>query len=129
MQPAQRCVDYPVFEGSDRHRPVASRSAAFGTKELLSQEAAMIYSIGSLPDRQDQLKPRRDLENVAVEPQVFDALRLLMEIRDRIVTRAEIIEKIWKRRIVSDSAISSRIKSARSAVGDDGKLQSLIRTI
>ena len=62
-------------------------------------------------------------ENVAVEPQVFHLLLRLMENRDRVVTD-EIIEKIGKSRIISDSAISSRIKSARRGVGEDGKLQS-----
>lgn len=68
-------------------------------------------------------------ECVSVEPQVFDLLLQLIENRDRIVTRDEIIEKIWKGRIVSDAAVSSRIKAARQAVGDNGKAQSLIKTI
>src|SRR5712671_5790768 len=89
----------------------------------------MIYSVGSYLIDKDRFEIRRDGENVAVEPQVFDLLLLLLENRDRIVTRDEIIEKIWKGRFISDSAISSRIKSTRSAVGDDGKLQLVIRTV
>ncbi|MFX8883384.1 winged helix-turn-helix domain-containing protein, partial [Acinetobacter baumannii] len=41
----------------------------------------------------------------------------------------EIIEKVWDSRIVSDAAISSRIKSARQALGDDGRSQRFIRTV
>jgi len=65
---------------------------------------------------------------VPVEPQVFDLLHLLLENRERVVGRDEIVERIWKGRIVSDAAISSRVKSARQAIGDNGDRQQLIRT-
>ena len=57
----------------------------------------------------------------ALEPQVFALLALLIENRDRLVSRDEILEKIWDGRVVSDAALASRIKSARQALGDDGK--------
>ena len=63
---------------------------------------------------------RRDGEVVAVQPQVFDLLVLLLENRDRVVTKDEIFQRIWKNRIVSDAALSSRIKAIRQALGDDG---------
>ena len=66
---------------------------------------------------------------VAVEPQVLDLLVLLIEHRDRMVSKQEIIETIWAGRVVSDAALSSRIKSARQALGDDGRQQRFIRTI
>jgi TolB-like protein len=64
----------------------------------------------------------------ALEPQVFALLALLVENRDRLVSRDEILEKVWDGRIVSDAALASRIKSARQALGDDGKSQRFIRT-
>jgi TolB-like protein len=72
---------------------------------------------------------RRAGHVVPVEPQVFALLLLLVESRDRMVSRDEIVEKIWERRIVSESALDSRVKSARRAIGDDGKTQRLIRTV
>jgi TolB-like protein/tetratricopeptide (TPR) repeat protein len=72
---------------------------------------------------------RRDDEAVAVEPQVFDLLVYLLENRDRIVTRDDLIAAVWKRRAISDSALDSRINAARKAIGDNGKTQKLIRTI
>jgi DNA-binding winged helix-turn-helix (wHTH) protein len=66
---------------------------------------------------------------VAAEPQVVALLLFLIENRDRLVTRDEIVDAVWSGRIVSDAAISSRIKSARQAVGDDGNEQRIIRTI
>lgn len=80
-----------------------------------------------LDDAQRRLT--RDGENVAVEPQVFDLLLLLARNRDRVVSKDEIVAIVWNGRIVSESAISARIASARKAVGDDGKRQAVIRTV
>ncbi len=66
---------------------------------------------------------------IPIEPQVFALLRLLVENRDRLVTKDEIIERVWLGRIISDSAVASRIKSARAALGDDGCSQRFIRTV
>src|SRR5688572_8104408 len=65
----------------------------------------------------------------ALEPQVFALLSLLVENRDRLVSRDEILEKVWDGKVVSDSALASRIKSVRQALGDDGKSQRFIRTL
>ncbi len=64
-----------------------------------------------------------------VQPQVFALLAFLVEHRDRLVSKDEIFEKVWDGRVVSDSALSSRIKSARQALGDDGKAQRFIKTL
>jgi TolB-like protein len=60
---------------------------------------------------------------------VFALLALLVENRDRLVSKDEIIEKVWDGRIISDAAVASRVKSARQALGDDGRSQRFIRTI
>jgi DNA-binding winged helix-turn-helix (wHTH) protein/alpha-beta hydrolase superfamily lysophospholipase len=64
-----------------------------------------------------------------VEPQVFDLLHLLIKNAGTLVTKDQLIKDIWGGRIVSESAISSRITAARKAVGDDGKSQAIIRTV
>lgn len=66
---------------------------------------------------------------VDVEPQVFDVLAHLVRHRDRVVTKIELLDEVWGDRFVSDSALTSRIKSARRAVGDTGRDQRIIRTI
>src|ERR1043165_3474646 len=66
---------------------------------------------------------------VAVEPQVFALLALLVAHRDRLVTREEIIARVWDGRAVSEAAVASRIKSARQALGDSGREQRVIRTV
>ena len=65
----------------------------------------------------------------AVEPQVFALLAFLVDRRDRLVPKDEIFEKLWDGRVVTDSALTSRIKSARQALGDSGKAQKFIKTL
>jgi DNA-binding winged helix-turn-helix (wHTH) protein/predicted ATPase len=71
---------------------------------------------------------RHDGGVVPVEPQVFDVLAYLVAHRDRLVTKEELLDNVWGDRFVSESALTSRIKAARRAIGDDGSRQHLIRT-
>jgi len=91
--------------------------------------AGMLYQFGPFVLDMARFELRAGGEPCRVEPQVFSLIALLVENRERLVSRDEIIEKIWDGRIVSDAAISSRIKSARQALGDDGKAQRYIRTV
>jgi DNA-binding winged helix-turn-helix (wHTH) protein/pimeloyl-ACP methyl ester carboxylesterase len=66
---------------------------------------------------------------VAVEPQVFDLLIFLIQNRERVVSKDDLIAGVWDGRIVSDSTLTSRINAARRALGDNGEQQRLIRTV
>jgi TolB-like protein len=66
---------------------------------------------------------------VHVEPQVFDLLVYLVQNRGRVVSKDDLIASVWGGRIVSESTLTSRINAARTAVGDSGRNQQLIRTI
>jgi TolB-like protein len=91
--------------------------------------AAMIYRFGEFELDLARVELRAGGVPCPLEPQVFALLALLVENRQRLVSRDELIEKVWDGRIVSDSAVSSRIKSARQALGDDGTAQRYIRTV
>jgi DNA-binding winged helix-turn-helix (wHTH) protein len=76
----------------------------------------------------DQRELRRDGQLVAVEPQVLDLIQFLLAERHRVVTKDELIERVWNNRIISESTLTSRINAARKAIGDSGQEQRLIRT-
>jgi len=72
---------------------------------------------------------RRGHTLVSVQPQVFDLLEYLIRNRDHVVGRDDLLDAIWGGRIVSESTLATRINAARSAIGDDGESQRLIRTL
>src|ERR1700721_1349152 len=72
---------------------------------------------------------RRGDSLVAVEAQVFDVLQFLIRARERVVSRDDLLAAVWDGRIVSEATLSSRVNSARAAIGDNGKEQRLIRTL
>jgi TolB-like protein len=78
------------------------------------------------PDRRELLYGKSP---VSVEPQVFDLLLYLIRNRERVVSREDVFASVWRGRIVSESALSTRINAARAAVGDNGEAQRLIRTL
>jgi DNA-binding winged helix-turn-helix (wHTH) protein/tetratricopeptide (TPR) repeat protein len=85
-----------------------------------------VFADSVLDTRRREL--RRNGRTVAIEPQIFDLIHHLLENRDRVVSKDELIEEIWQRRIVSESTLDSRISTARKMIGDDGKRQHLIKT-
>lgn len=72
---------------------------------------------------------RRGAELVDIEPQVFDLLVFLVQNRERVVTKDDLITAVWHGRIVSESTLTSRINAVRKAVGDSGEHQALVRTV
>src|SRR5262245_61226170 len=76
---------------------------------------------------------RRELsqgsQTVAIGPQVFDLLLHLIQNRDRVLSKDDLIEAVWRGRIVSESTITSHINAARAAIGDSGQEQRFIKTV
>jgi class 3 adenylate cyclase/predicted ATPase len=66
---------------------------------------------------------------VRLAPQVFDVLLYLLRNRDRVITKDDLLEAVWGGRVVSESALTTRINAARKAIGDSGEAQRLIRTL
>jgi len=71
---------------------------------------------------------RRNGTLIPLQAQVFDLLEFLIRNRERVVSKDDLIAAVWKGRIVSESTLSTRINAARSAIGDTGEEQRLIRT-
>ncbi len=72
---------------------------------------------------------KKNGETVAIEKQAFDLLHLLADNSERVLSKDEIVEKLWDGRFITDSSISTAVKQARRAVGDDGAAQRVIKTV
>ncbi|MGC2315983.1 MAG: winged helix-turn-helix domain-containing protein, partial [Bradyrhizobium sp.] len=77
----------------------------------------------------DRRELHRGADVVSVAPQVFDLLDYLIRNRERVVSKDDLIDVIWKGRSVSDAALTTRLNAARSALGDSGEEQRLIKTL
>jgi len=89
----------------------------------------MIYRFADCELDTMRFELRRGGTAQKIEPQVFEILRFLVERPGQFVGKEELHKAIWQNRVVSDAAVSSRIKAARYAIGDDGTVQRLIRTV
>src|SRR5947209_2845401 len=90
---------------------------------------AVIYAFDDCEVDVDRYELRRGGAVCKVEPQVFDLLTLLVRERGRVVTKEEILDTVWGDRFVSESALTSRIKTLRRTVGDTGRTQHVVRTV
>jgi adenylate cyclase len=77
----------------------------------------------------DKRELRRGAGVVCVAPQVFDVLDYLIRNRERVVSKDDLVAAIWEGRIISDAALTTRLKAVRSAIGDSGEGQRLVKTL
>ena len=77
----------------------------------------------------DRRELHRGADVVAVAPQVFDLLDYLIRNRERVVSKDDLINAIWNGRSVSEAALTTRLNVARSAIGDSGEEQRLVKTL
>jgi predicted ATPase/DNA-binding winged helix-turn-helix (wHTH) protein len=89
----------------------------------------MIYRFDDCEVDTKLLELRRDGETHQMDPLGFDLLVFLIENRDRVLTRDELLDALWPGKVVTDSALSSQLKSVRRAVGDTGSSQRIIKTV
>jgi TolB-like protein/Tfp pilus assembly protein PilF len=67
-------------------------------------------------------------KSISIDPLVFNLLVYLIENSDRVVTRIELLDKLWQGKVVTDAALATRLKDARKAVLDSGAKQAVIKT-
>jgi TolB-like protein len=88
----------------------------------------MLYHFDRFSLDSDRRELRRDGTPISVEPKVFDLMVYLVDCRDRVVSKDDLINTVWHGRIVSESALATCINAARAAFGDSGEEQRLIKT-
>jgi TolB-like protein len=77
----------------------------------------------------DRRELHRGADVVSIAPQVFDLLDYLIRNRERVVSKDDLFNVIWKGRVVTDVALTTRLNAARTAIGDSGCEQRLIKTL
>jgi TolB-like protein/tetratricopeptide (TPR) repeat protein len=108
---------------------LAGRGIALRLSKVLRQDGNMLYRFETFELDTQRRELRNAGKTIAVEPQVFDLLEYLVRNRERVVSKDDIIASVWGGRVVSDSTLTSRINSVRSAVGDTGAAQRLLKTM
>ncbi len=107
-----------------RRSPGFATTRSFFSEQWFSRtagaKAACNFSLPTTCSTPTGASCSRGAEAIAVEPQVFDLLIYLVQNRDRVVTKDDLIATVWRGRIVSESTLTSRINAARKAVGDSG---------
>lgn len=88
----------------------------------------MIFEFADFRIDTDHQELSRQGQPIPVQPQVFDLLVFLIENRDRVVTKDEVIESVWEGRAISDGSLNARLNAARRAVEDTGEAQAIIKT-
>jgi DNA-binding winged helix-turn-helix (wHTH) protein/tetratricopeptide (TPR) repeat protein len=89
----------------------------------------MIFRFGACELDTRTCELRRSGHALHLEPQVFDVLCYLLRHRERLVTKEEILDSVWGHRFVTPATLNSRLKTARRAIGDNGRAQQVIRTV
>ena len=104
---------------------VATAGAIFGNL----RNGSLRYLFEEYAFDTDRRELHRGADVVSDAPQVFDLLEYLIRNRERVVSKDDLINAIWNGRIVSDAALTTRLNAARSAIGDSGEEQRLIKTL
>jgi DNA-binding response OmpR family regulator len=86
--------------------------------------AGVQYFFGGYGLDTDRRELRRGSELVSIGPQGFDVLIYLISNRERVVSKDDLIEAVWRGRTVSDSTLASQINAVRKSIGDNGEDQS-----
>jgi TolB-like protein len=117
--------------GLSSEPPAAYSYAAAATRTVGAQvrNDSLRYLFEDFALDTDRRELRRAANVVQTTPQVFDLLDYLIRHRERVVSKDDLIIAVWNGRIVSDAALTTRLNAARTAIGDGGDRQRLIKTL
>lgn len=110
-------------------RELLARVKSVMRRSTQTTKFGTVYRFGDYELDAGQFQITHHGEVQLVEPRSIDLLIYLVENRERVVTKDEILDNVWNGRVVTESSIFTSIKQLRRAVGDDGKTQNAIRTV
>jgi adenylate cyclase len=108
-------------------RPEKGGHGVATAREALKRSSIYRFGDREVDTRLRQIRAAGEL--VDAQPKAFDLLVYLIENRDRVVDKDELLEQLWAGTVVTDSALNQVVRKARSLAGDDGDRQAVIRTV
>ena len=76
-----------------------------------------------------RMEVTRESQPVALEPKAFDVLRLLIAHRDRLVTKEELLDTVWRDTFVTPNVLTRAVAQIRKGLGDDAHEARYIETV
>ena len=70
----------------------------------------------------------RSGQEAHLPPKAFDLLKLLVENRPRVLSKTELIERVWPGVFVSDASLAKVVSKIRRAIGQDDDAR-IVRTV
>ena len=100
----------------------------FRTGPLIFGDVA-VYEFGDIHVDLSQMRVRRAGADVALEPKSFDVLCFLIEHRDRLVTKEELLDPVWRDTFVTPNVLTRAVAQLRKALGDEAREAHIIETV
>lgn len=79
----------------------------------------MNYCFGEFELDEDERELRRGSEQIVLQPLIFDLLALLVRNRSRVVSKDELLRRLWPGAFVTESSLHRAVSVARSALDDE----------
>ena len=90
---------------------------------------AQLLEFGDVTVDLRRVEVRRAGAAVPLEPKSFDVLRHLVENRDRLVTKEELLEVVWRDTFVTPNVLTRAVAQLRKGLGDDAFEARYIETV
>lgn len=90
---------------------------------------AMVYRFGEFEMAPDRYELRRRGRAVSLEPRVFEVLAYLVAQAGRVVTKDELLARIWPGQVVSEWSVTRAVHGVRRALASNGHRDRWIRTV
>ena len=81
-------------------------------------ESRSTYQFGPFRLQVDRRRLLRDGEPVALAPKALETLLALVEQRDRVLTKDELLQRIWGDTVVEEGGLTRNISVLRKALGE-----------
>ena len=114
---------------SSKRTRIRSDGSHDGGLDRARHPATGVYRIGDYELDVSRVELRRKGDPIPTPPLAFKVVQYLVENRDRVVPKGELLDELWGHRFVSESTLATRVKTARKLLGDDGQAQRMIRTV